>query len=338
MTIQLSKLTPDPVDPRDYLFEPTPGDILFGENPNVTLPNAVDLRNFCRPIESQGGLGSCTAAATCACAEMFDTSTDRSKLFNYYTSRQLLSAPYNTSDYGSTARVALKAANQSGLPNEALWPYDLSKWAVSPSQQAYDDALLHRVTEYYRIATLSVSESDVIKTIKYAMATGYPVLISANVGTTLQALPATSTYQRVSYPDNPLWGQHEFLLVGYNDAGNYFIAKNSWGTSWCDGGYFKVSQEMAFQDALDLWVMKGFNGISTVGPKQIMYPPKPTPEDIAIFLNAYLTTDVQLIITTAIWYRLSAGELESAMGWATGSVRLYKDTIGQGYNWDGFIW
>ena len=40
--------------------------------------------------------------------------------------------------------------------------------------------------------------------------------------------------------DNPSDGAHIVLLVGYNDAGRYWIAKNSWGTSFGDGGFFKI--------------------------------------------------------------------------------------------------
>ena len=39
---------------------------------------------------------------------------------------------------------------------------------------------------------------------------------------------------------NPSDGAHVVLLVGYNDAGRYWIAKNSWGTSFGDGGFFKI--------------------------------------------------------------------------------------------------
>lgn len=338
MIIKLSKLTPDPIDPRDYLFEPNPGDILFGSSPNVTLPNSVDLRNFCTPIESQGSIGDCTAASVCGCAEMFDHSVDRSKLFNYYTSRQIIGPPYDSLDAGSTARAALKAASQSGLPNESLWPNNPAMWSSKPSQAAYDDALLHKVTKYYRIQTLNSNQTDVIKSIKYSMSIGYPVMISANVGTTMQNSTTTAVYQRVSYPANPIWGKHMFILVGFDDDGQYFIAKNSWGTSYRESGYFKVSYEMAYQDTLDLWVMKGFNGINTVGPNQIMYPPKPSTQDIVAFINMYLSTDVQYIIDTAIWYHLSARDLEIAMGWANGSILLYSQSFGSTLNWHGFIW
>jgi len=33
---------------------------------------------------------------------------------------------------------------------------------------------------------------------------------------------------------------HGVIIAGYNDAGAYWIVKNSWGTYFGDGGYFKV--------------------------------------------------------------------------------------------------
>jgi Papain family cysteine protease len=35
--------------------------------------------------------------------------------------------------------------------------------------------------------------------------------------------------------------EHAVLLVGYNNTGEYWIAKNSWGTRFADGGFFRVS-------------------------------------------------------------------------------------------------
>lgn len=37
------------------------------------------------------------------------------------------------------------------------------------------------------------------------------------------------------------YGGHAVLLVGYDDRG--FLAKNSWGTSWGDGGYFRITYD-----------------------------------------------------------------------------------------------
>ena len=36
---------------------------------------------------------------------------------------------------------------------------------------------------------------------------------------------------------------HHMLIVGYNAADKYWIAKNSWGTSWGDGGYILLAME-----------------------------------------------------------------------------------------------
>jgi C1A family cysteine protease len=33
---------------------------------------------------------------------------------------------------------------------------------------------------------------------------------------------------------------HAVFCTGWNDVEQYWMCKNSWGTSWAEGGYFKV--------------------------------------------------------------------------------------------------
>jgi Papain family cysteine protease len=44
---------------------------------------------------------------------------------------------------------------------------------------------------------------------------------------------------------------HAVLLVGYNNTGEFWIAKNSWGTSFADGGFFRVKFGVANTIAMD---------------------------------------------------------------------------------------
>ena len=44
-----------------------------------------------------------------------------------------------------------------------------------------------------------------------------------------------------SYTTGKKLGGHAVLLVGYNDAEQYFLVKNSWDTGWGEGGFFKIA-------------------------------------------------------------------------------------------------
>lgn len=46
-------------------------------------------------------------------------------------------------------------------------------------------------------------------------------------------------------PGEPYSFGHAVLLVGYNDSERYFKVKNSWGSSWGEGGYFRISYDDA---------------------------------------------------------------------------------------------
>jgi hypothetical protein len=206
---------------------------------------------------------------------------DLSRLFNYYTSRFLLGPQYLTGDPGSTARMALRAANKFGIARESVYPYVPEKENDQPTQEAYADALNHKIGEYRRIKFANID--DAIFQVRYALAKGWPVLLGLNVGTKLRDLPADEVYGFVN-STNPLWGGHEVAIVGYSTYRKLpvFHVKNSWGDQWCDHGYFKLLATVIGVDAIDIWVVQGFAGIERAGVDQT----KPKVTDYSAALTA----------------------------------------------------
>lgn len=302
-------MTPDPLDPRDYIFERDPGDLLT----NTKLPYSVDLRNFVsREAESQGHVGSCAAAAAIHACELFDEREELSILFNYFTGIE----------QGRGLRGMLRAAQKYGLCLESDWPNVQEFENIQPPPEAYEAATQRRIGKYYRIRTeINQPDEDILGNIRYALAKGLPVLVSANVGSLVYS--PTGVYPQLSTPGNQYIGGHAFLVVGYEKDGN-FLCKNSWGPEWGDNGYFLCAPEVLTTDVYDCWVIRWFNGCSTVGPNQIVYPEKP----------AMITGEGQELIDQAIFYRLTAFEVEQMFGWPAGTVHAFSSEHPE-FNWQG---
>ena len=235
----------DKPDSRDHLYTPT----------IAKLPASVDLRLTCSPIEDQGNLGSCTGNAIAGAIELVDRKNrkmlDVSRLFIYYEERVLEgSVSY---DAGAYIRDGLKVVNKKGAPLESLWPYNINQFAVQPSTAAYTDAAKRKVTGYQKCANFTA--------VKAALAAGNPVVIGFDVYESFETVAVARTGM-MPYPNvarEELLGGHAVCLVGYKDSNQRFIARNSWGTSWGDKGYFympyQVIQNTSMSD--DFWTISG---------------------------------------------------------------------------------
>ncbi|HVL21467.1 MAG TPA: C1 family peptidase [Amaricoccus sp.] len=59
-----------------------------------------------------------------------------------------------------------------------------------------------------------------------------------------------------------LAGGHCVMIAGYDDAGGYWLCKNSWGPGWGDQGWFAIAYGDSF---IDSWNVMGANGIENTG-------------------------------------------------------------------------
>jgi C1A family cysteine protease len=216
----------DKPDPRDHIYEAPLG---------ATLPTLVDLRPYCSAIEDQGNLGSCTGNAIAGQIELIDRkksnkTLDVSRLFIYYEERVLEGTVRY--DAGAYIRDGIKVCYTKGAPLESLWPYNVNKFAVKPSAQAYADALNRKVTGYSKCTSLTA--------IKTALAAGNPVTIGFTVYESFE-YPTNNNTGMMPYPNTAteqMLGGHAVCAVGYRDSDSRLICRNSWGTGWGDRGYF----------------------------------------------------------------------------------------------------
>lgn len=249
MTKRRLNWRPDLPDARDRLFQP------LGWRPYFLLPKRIDLRPQCSAVEDQGDLGSCTGNAIAGAIELLDVKngggfTDISRLFIYYNERVYLNEV--DQDNGAYIRDGIKSIHKIGAASEAIWPYDIAKFAEKPSPAAYADANNRRFNGYYRVLTLSG--------VCNALASGFPVVFGFTVYSSFMSdYVARTGMMPMPMKGDRVEGGHAVLAVGYDKKSQRIIVRNSWGSGWGDNGYFYMPMDYISDRNLsdDLWVLKG---------------------------------------------------------------------------------
>ncbi len=239
---------PDQPDQRDHLYA-APSQFL------AALPPRADLRRRCPPVYNQGALGSCTANAI-AGAIQFDQMKQRlpvfvpSRLFIYYNERVIEHTV--RSDSGAQLRDGIKTVASVGACPEPEWPYNIARFATKPPQRAYRDAKLDRAVSY-----LSIVQD--VNQMKGCLASGYPFVFGFTVYQSFES----ATVARTGHAPMPQWGErpiggHAVMAVGYDDANEWFVVRNSWGKNWGMNGYFTLPYSYLIQPALssDFWTIR----------------------------------------------------------------------------------
>ncbi|MHB8125066.1 MAG: C1 family peptidase [Desulfitobacteriaceae bacterium] len=244
------KLKPDTEDLRDKVFRAIQFKTI------TVLPKVVDLRSGCSGVVDQGDLGSCTANAIASgLREYWENQTGKltllSRLWLYWEERYIEGTV--NEDSGATIRDGMKVLYQLGCAPEADWPYDITKFAQTPPEQATTNASQFKITEYHRVTGLT--------TLKTALAEGYPVVIGIKVYESFESDKVAKT-GIVPLPKRgeQFLGGHAVLAVGYKNTNNkgqgFVTCRNSWGESWGDKGYFYLPYSYFNNKVIDMWTGK----------------------------------------------------------------------------------
>jgi C1A family cysteine protease len=233
-------IKPSLPDDRDYIYR---------SDSTEVLRESVDLREWDTIVESQDSLGSCSANAITNAYELCvnrmypEYFTHLSRLFIYYNTR--LEHGIVEEDEGMFLRDGMKSLTRYGVCCEDLWPYDITKFNIEPSEEAYEDAKKRRILRYQKlISTYYITE---------VLNNNKPVVFGMTIYDSFMNL--NERISTVSFPSRKekSMGGHAMCMVGYDLKKRLFLAKNSFGTDWGEDGYCWIPFDYIRQEGYDIW-------------------------------------------------------------------------------------
>lgn len=201
-----------------------------------TIPERVDLRSYCSPVEDQGQTNSCTANAIVGALEYHQRRIDGqhidlSRLFAYYNARKMASTQHL--DCGSQIHHVMASVMAFGVCEERVWPFRISNRSVEPPPEAYANATQFQAAQYARTPLGPAAMA--------AVADEIPVVFGTFLPSNFYSIAETTGAMPEPGPQVIDAGSgHAMVLVGYDQPGQYWIVRNSWGPRFGDNGYCKI--------------------------------------------------------------------------------------------------
>jgi C1A family cysteine protease len=117
--------------------------------------------------------------------------------------------------------------------DEALWPYDIARFAEQPPDEAYAEAIKTRIIDPFRVIQ-TMDEMRACLQSGYPFTFGFAVFESFDKGD----VEKTGIMQMPDVSREHMVGGHCVTCVGYDDETQMFTIRNSWGEEWGDKGHF----------------------------------------------------------------------------------------------------
>lgn len=202
---------------------------LLAEFPPAWDWRSVEGADWTTPIRDQGGCGSCVAFGTVGVLETMlkRHQGDASLQPDLSEAHLFFCGCGECCDTGWWPTYALNYAKSSGVPDEECFPYQDSDMPCSNACADWQDRAVQAV---------SWEEVADVEARKVWLATKGPM-----VGC-MAVYQDFFSYVGAVYRNTQgsLAGYHAICVVGYSEADQAWICKNSWGTDWGEAGWFKI--------------------------------------------------------------------------------------------------
>jgi hypothetical protein len=225
--------------------------VLSFSTPPTGLPTGTDwstggsfynAKDYVTPPRNQGNCGSCWAFATAGALESYTLIQGGDSTCILGTcdlSEQMLltCSGAGSCAYGGYIDWASNYIRDAGLPSENCYGYNPTSTACAPSSCWVGQ--VHKIDAWAYVATTSPS----VAALKNALTTTGPLVTTMDVYRDFYLYYQSGVY---SYTSGTYVGGHAIVIVGYQDdstmpGGGYFRVKNSWGTNWGEGGFFRIA-------------------------------------------------------------------------------------------------
>jgi C1A family cysteine protease len=215
---------------------------------NLPLRISVDLREWDSLVESQDQLGSCVGNAIANAYELLvkqkqpEYFVELSRLFIYYNSRSFDNE--TATDVGSTLLNGLRSVKQYGICKETLWPYDVSKFDIKPTDECYIEGKHRTLTVYQYLSTVR----DIVDVLNKNI----PAVIGLTVYDDFMTLTEADPVLHIPL-NSENSGSHAMSIVGYDLVKKQLLAKNSFGANWGANGYCYIPFDYVVSEMFEAW-------------------------------------------------------------------------------------
>jgi C1A family cysteine protease len=220
------------------------------------LPSKFDWRNvsgvnWTTPIKNQSSCGSCVSFGTLASLEALlkiRTFKDSSKVIDLSEAHLLFCGGGSCS--GWHMNNACDYLQKNGVPDEACFPY-------RPTNMPCSDTCSDWQNRIDSTKITSWNNTKIVEEMKKNIVNNGPQITGMAVYQDFFSY-SSGIYE---YVTGSLRGYHCVCVVGYDDANECWICKNSWGTGWgeADGGergWFRIKYgQCGIENVFGMWNM-----------------------------------------------------------------------------------